>query len=163
MFVTFLALEHRVGNVVFDCVKAKDESEGSSTKVLPFFEKHKVPNMKKNDKIIAQLGKNLTIQEPEPEKDNELQFFSPEHESHVSNKQEYAMVKVHPDGQWKAIVHYFHRTEDQQKEVCHMWYQVPPDKPSDEGPDAREETSSSYQNTPGWNFFVITMEHTSQN
>ena len=148
-FVTILALEHRLGNVVFDCIKEKDENEGKHFRLLPFFEKRKVGKVVEyGQKIIANFGKNLTIEEPEPEMDNAIEFFSPEHEDHVSNKQEYKMRKVDPGGDSKGYILYNLKTNENEKKIGHLWYQLP-QKQTDLFQSSRDGTPSVLQYAPG--------------
>ena len=147
-FVTILALEHRLGNVVFDCIKEKDENEGKHFRLLPFFEKRKVGKVEYGQKIIANFGKNLTIEEPEPEMDNAIEFFSPEHEDHVSNKQEYKMRKVDPGGDSKGYILYNLKTNENEKKIGHLWYQLP-QKQTDLFQSSRDGTPSVLQYAPG--------------
>ena len=147
-FVTILALEHRLGNVVFDCIKEKDENEGKHFRLLPFFEKRKVGKVEYGQKIIANFGKNLTIEEPEPEMDNAIEFFSPEHEDHVSNKQEYKMRKVDPGGDSKGYILYNLKTNENEKKIGHLWYQLP-QKLTDLFQSSRDGTPSVLQYAPG--------------
>ena len=124
-FVTILALEYRIGNVVFDCVKEKDETDGKNLRLNPFFEKRKVCKMEIDEQLRAQLGKNLTVLEPELEKDNELEFFCPDHENHVSNQQEYTMRKVDANGAWRGYIHYHLVRDGYEKKLFHMFYHLP--------------------------------------
>ena len=121
-FVTILSLEHRIGNVVFDCLQEKNESEMKQLKVSRYFEKRKVGKMKSSQELFASLGKNLTVAEPEQENGERLHFFCPDN---VKNEQEYTMKKIDVGGSWRGYVHYFLKTEKKEEKLFHMCYQVP--------------------------------------
>ena len=143
-FVTILALEYRIGNVVFDCVKERDETDGKNLRLNPFFEKRKIPEMQIDQKLLANLGKNLTVLEPKLEKDNKLEFCSPDHEDHVSNQQEYIMRKVEANGSWRGYIDYSLVRNGQEKKLFHMFYQLPHVTP-DIGQDDSDEPDHTQQ------------------
>ena len=67
----------------------------------------------------------MTVLEPKLEKDNKLEFCSPDHEDHVSNQQEYIMRKVEANGSWRGYIDYSLVRNGQEKKLFHMFYQLP--------------------------------------
>ena len=128
-FVIIHPLVHKLGNVVFDCVEEKNESNPKYSKVSPYFQMRKIDKMDGNQKLFAKLGGNLTVDWPKLKNNGRMQFFCP---YHLSNEQEYKLKKIQTRGDWCGYVEYFMKSKTGEQRLFHMCYELPREAPKRE-------------------------------
>ena len=118
-----LDLEHKPRNVIFDCIRTT-EAEFSKMKLLmPGLEFHKFGEMSFDDRIFADLGPNLKLDDffHRGRHEQRLQFFCPEH---ISNRQECIMEKVNEDKEPQGVVSYSHSTAGAEVQLFELCYSI---------------------------------------
>ena len=125
VYVTILPLdlEHKPRNVIFDCIKAT-EAELSRMKIsMPGLEFHKFGEMGSDDRVFADLGPNLKIDDffHRGRDEQRLQFFCPEH---ISNRQECIMEKVNEDKEPQGVVSYSHSAAGAEVQLFQLCYSI---------------------------------------
>ena len=121
-YATITALEHRPGNVVFDCVRAKNDNYMQLLKVSPYTEVREVGPMHKKDKLLAYLRGDFAVERPKLKNNNMIEFSCPDC---VSNQQEYKMKKIEGNGDSLGIVDYVLQSKKGRTDLFHMFYQMP--------------------------------------
>ena len=114
--------EHRPGNIVFDCVRAKNDNYMQLLKVSPYTEVRKVGPMHKEDKLLAYLRGNLAVERPKLKNSNMIEFSCPDC---VSNQQEYKMMVIDSTRDSFGVVEYVLQSKKGRTNLFHMFYQMP--------------------------------------
>ena len=125
VYVTILPLdlEHKPPNVIFDCIKTTEAELSRMKLLMPGLEFHKFGEMSFDDRIFADLGPNLKLDDffHRGRYKQRLQFFCPEH---ISNRQECTMEKVNEDKEPQGVVSYYHSTAGAEVQLFELCYSI---------------------------------------
>ena len=125
VYVTILPLdlEHKPRNVIFDCIKTTEAELSKMKLLMPGLEFRKFGEMSFDDRVFADLGPNLKIDDffYRGRDEQRLQLFCPEH---ISNRQECIMEKVNEDKEPQGVVSYSHSTAGAEVQLFELCYSI---------------------------------------